>query len=1317
MTDRSSAASGDGDVGRDSSLPGKNPTLVPTPSLTAGQFEDFTERLLSAHRFCAPPVRKVARVERWGRPGDKQDGIDFEGTFDDGATAAWQCKRYDDFTAAEVRKAVAACTFTADEYYLVLSCEASSLVRAEIARHPRWQVLDRRGLGRLLDDLPLHKRRDVLDATWGVPQRKLLLRMPGEDAFLSLDTFAADRTNPGVVLNDLAPGVGRSVELEQLAVALNRGEDRPMVVLITGPGGRGKSRLLVEAFTCFQQDNLDVPVVFLSPGALLDTAALAELPHEPAVVVVDDAHQYQEGIAPLLTYARKVTGTQLVLAARPSGTSAIRSQITTARFASTQVAHIEVGELAKPEARSLVESLTDGLGLSWGIREYFTEQAVDSPYVAVVAANLIRRGELTAPLSVDTELRQQVLNRYQELALDGVDDNPARRLLAVYAALGSVDDNDEDLRTQIAGFCGLGVVSVLRLVEQLRDRGVLVNRYGGTRVTPDVLADAVLERETAVGRYDTGFVRELWQEFGPRYGGRLVNELAELDWRLTQQGGPAVFSPVWRAIRAELLEADLGGLHRIIARLGGLTATQPRVLIEALEAVRARLGPLVDDRSRVWRVLRVLAEQYGRCAANAPELLETALDALWALRRSDRRPAYRDPDHPERVITERLANLGRLPDESFPNRILDRVEAWLASPLEDRDAATPLFVLKSLLAKDGHRTVQENQNTFRFNTFLVLPSWARPIRDRIRCILCREASGNDLRRAGAAVELLEHALRAPQPGYGRSVTDEEVLAWEDDDLSTIAVLTEAARGTDGSVVRRLIRRAVTWPAEHALSLPLRHAALVLATELDENDDDLAQLVLGRGDSAILSCRGVPVPTLDQLHAARAAAESEGEGLTEEQRQAGSKQRIQERIALREAAYETLADRVIDRLVAGGDPAWIVTTLDEMLRQVGATGIERATAPFLLPQIAQARPDLTADLVRAVVDHTAGPLDQQLRWLLNTWVGLDQGAVLAWLDNLANYRVEIRLAVADAFISGAWVGRGAPFVRVRIRGLVDPDRAVRERFLIAVHPLLRVDPVRITELLLASDISAGLATDVLGQACGYDGAGWGAGFGEASAAAVLRLISRTDWSDYVVQQIATAIARKHPVLVLQHLSDLHEQGHRLPTKIGEMADAFDVGAAELVCWLVGAAVQSPDKAVAVTGLVMSGVTAKQAEHLCAAVDHLNGEELLALAGVLRIQATWPLSQPNLARRMMHRARMMGQAAAGATRQQIAGAMRPKFWSYGNEASTGLVRLKEKVVEALADEEDEDLAEDFRGVRDWLEKDMARLKRQLESGMND
>jgi hypothetical protein len=164
-------------------------------------------------------------VERWGRRGDKQDGIDFEGTWSDGKSAAWQCKRYVKLTTAQVAKFVKDCTFKADEYYLVFSGEASPAVRREVAKHASWQLLDQRGLGRMLDDLPLHRQRQLLDQTWGVQKRKLLLRVSGEDALLPIENYALNRRDRNNLLNDLAPLVGRADELQALKTALNRSAD------------------------------------------------------------------------------------------------------------------------------------------------------------------------------------------------------------------------------------------------------------------------------------------------------------------------------------------------------------------------------------------------------------------------------------------------------------------------------------------------------------------------------------------------------------------------------------------------------------------------------------------------------------------------------------------------------------------------------------------------------------------------------------------------------------------------------------------------------------------------------------------------------------------------------------------------------------------------------------------------------------------------------------------------------------------------------------------------------------------------------------
>ena len=696
---------------------GRDILLPPTTGLSWSQFEDFTERLLSAHRGCAAPLRHVVRVERWGRPGDKQDGIDFEGTFNDGRSAAWQCKRQSGLSSAQVEAAVRTCTFVADEYYLVYSGLASTAARRKVAEFQGWEILDQRGLGRYLDDLPLHRRRDVLDATWGVATRKELLEVPGEDAFLSLGSFARERLDSATVLNDLGQHVGRESELRQLHDALDRRGDWPTVVLVDGPGGRGKTRLLVEALTRFEVAHPQNPVLCLSPGRTLDGGAFAELPHTAAVILIDDAHRDPTAVRSLLHYAQRTAGTQVLLASRPEGLTVLRARIADAGHPLSDVTRVEVGELRRGEARRLVASLTEGLGVTRAVRVYLAGQAVHSPHVAVVAANLVRRHELTMPIVVDDGLRDQVLTRYEELATNDVDGVPARtvrRFLAVYAALGPVDDSD--LRSRLADFCDLRTASLLGLRRALLDRGVLVDRNRKVSVVPDVLADDILEREAAVGADSTGFTEELWTAFAHHSTERLVVSLAELDWRLTRRGGPSVIGPVLDVVRRQLRDADDEELHSAIGGLHGLSFTQPPEFIEILEETRQRLqrrnppdaeavvpsggGPLQNwtrFRAGVDDVLRALTESYGQCALSAPDLLETALDALWSLGRRDGRPVSQHSDHAVRVITSRLANLAEVPDNSFPPRIISAVERWLTEPAAEGDVVIPLEVLSPLL--------------------------------------------------------------------------------------------------------------------------------------------------------------------------------------------------------------------------------------------------------------------------------------------------------------------------------------------------------------------------------------------------------------------------------------------------------------------------------------------------------------------------------------------------------------------------------------------------------------------------------------------
>jgi len=194
----------------------KQPELLPTPWLTDEELEGLTEALLVADRLLGTNVRHVAHVERWGVPGDKQDGVDFFGKFNDDVPAAWQVKQLVKLTAADVRDAVDAVTFDhAKEFYLVYGGIAKKQAREEMLKHDGWTLLDRRNLTEMVRLLPAHVQRELIERFWGPDVRRMFVNAPG-DAFVSLDVFKSSRLNPNSLMNDLGPLAGRETDLKRL---------------------------------------------------------------------------------------------------------------------------------------------------------------------------------------------------------------------------------------------------------------------------------------------------------------------------------------------------------------------------------------------------------------------------------------------------------------------------------------------------------------------------------------------------------------------------------------------------------------------------------------------------------------------------------------------------------------------------------------------------------------------------------------------------------------------------------------------------------------------------------------------------------------------------------------------------------------------------------------------------------------------------------------------------------------------------------------------------------------------------------------------
>ena len=1325
-------------------MPTGESMLPPTESLGADEFEDFTERLLNAQKFATHAEARCIEVARWGRRGDKQDGIDFAGRLSDQRRAAWQCKSDASFAPAKVREAVTKTTYPADVHHLVLSCEASSSVRLEMDEHPGWVLLDKRGLGQLLDDLPLHKRREVLDATWGPSRRRTLMSAPGEDRFITLSAFAASRRDAAAALNDLGALAGRGDEIEKIREATDRSRPWPRVVLVTGPGGRGKTRILVEALSVFEVQNPQVPLLVLSDGMLGDPGIVEELPHGPATIVVDDAHLDPEALQKFAGYAGHVDGTQLVVASRPSALASVRAQLVK-DLAPDQVRTVDLGELDLRDARRLVERLSKDITVPWQLKERLAGQAVHSPHVAVIAVNLIRSGQLSGALDIDESLRERVLARYRDLTtvpVAGFAPDTVNRVLAVHAALGGVDDADVELRQRVADVVGITVRELLAVREGLLDGGVLVSRASTTQVVPEILADTTMEREAVLGGVDTGFARDLWAAFGQSHGHRLMLALADLDRRLAEQNGPGVIETVWSDFSARLLVTDLDELSALVIMIERLATTLPGRFLSLLEDLRGRLHREVDGssgdgagdpatsglrgpwtagvreaRSRygsvpAHEVLERLAPLYAACATADPTLLEAVLDALWDPRQRDQQPRHLRDDHLARVAVDQLADLGHVRDLSVPGRIVDRVESWLQEPPLNGAEVTPLFALRNLTAKGGGGTVQTGPRTLQLTSYSISPEQVRPLRDRVRTVLKEQIAGRDLRRAADGVDLLARMLRQPGPPPGASFTTDDVLVWEDDDLATLTVLDAASRVAPSAVVRRGISRLVAWSAEHACSIPVRHAALVLQTTLDDREaDDLAEVLLPGRATGGPPRRGVVVPDLDDFAVGVEAERARRAALSDVDLTAEHEARIETSVqrSLEGFTAGTACHAIAAHLASTMEPVSMMETMDRLAREVVI--FERKLPPRLwklYQAFGAAVPASVPALVRAIADLDAGPLDADLHVLLEAWRQHDGPQLLTWLGDLGVHRPAVRIAVASAFDAHGWDAAGQAYVSLFEQGVADPRPEVRDEFWRASGALLAADPRAVSQRLVAASASSSACGQALERAARLDGRAWGERLTAHDASSVLRVVDRAGWKDWTRERIITGIATRHPLVVLQHLAGIDAVSTTVDSEVEGLAQVLDSHGEVLARWLVDRGTTRPspsgDDVVAVVLADGLGVTTAAAlerlvpdldegslAHLLAALDPLGGPSALS---------AWPQHRPGVARAVLHRARALGPSAVSSTLTSLESAMSVRSWTSVNGVSDELVRALDVTTTRADDEPEEELRELYERARDRI-----------------
>lgn len=736
---------------------GQPPIIAPLPpfpleALSPAALEQFVADLLEAKY-------PEAKVSVQGGSGHTQDGTDVVATFPDGTTWSVQCKRVERFGPADVDKVVRHHSFKADRRFLALSRVASPQAAQAVAAHDGWTLWDKHDINRLVRTLPAETQDRLVDIYFS-GQRLALLGRNEPGPWITADQyFAPFRGRDAVFSHDWAM-VGREAEIARLTEGLADEVETP-VVLLTGPGGMGKTRIIKEGVAAFQVKNKTTLVRFLSAARDVSRASLETLGHDRKVLVIDDAHD-REGLGVLIEYAADPANkTRLLIATRPYAEQRIRNEL--AIFNIVDPMTIALQRQSKAELKQLITQVLDAFGGDDHLANAISEIAQDSPLIAAMAARVVARDGIPPELARrEKNLRQIMLSRFTKVItgnLGAATDAPVlHAVMEVLAVIQPFHVDDRSVADLIAKTRPtVTVTDVTRALKILIDGGVIFKRGHLYRLMPDLLGDFLIE-ESCVGADGalTPFALQIAEEVGHQKLEQVLVNLGRMDWRLSE-GDPSaskLLDPIWTALRGIDSEYD-GRLQAIEA----VAYYQPGQALDFVEAMIAK--------NQIYRQFGTIL----RRIALSAEHRTAALRLLWDLGRDNARDLGPNPDHPIRILADLI---GYEEHKSFAfNEDLSRFAFGL---LEEPDAwnsiYSPLDLLEPLLSGQG-MTTHSTGRGFSLTPFFVDHAVVASLRERVIDSAITLLSSDHPRTARRAALFLNSAIRAPY-GMLNTVAPEEL---------------------------------------------------------------------------------------------------------------------------------------------------------------------------------------------------------------------------------------------------------------------------------------------------------------------------------------------------------------------------------------------------------------------------------------------------------------------------------------------------------------------------------------------------------------
>jgi hypothetical protein len=803
-------------------------------AFSSKEFEDFFLRFfnsgisLAIEREGRKVESKVITAELYNTgTGRDQNGIDLKLRVEGGETWAVQCKRHKTWSVRQTETAVADAVtrFPAQHYFLMVACDPAEGVQDYMATQPKWSFWNHDQIcAEFRLRVPQAQQPRVLSFLH--PEELRRFAPYSSDALVSADDFFAPRRDLGRAFHHQHKLVGRADEMRRLRIFATARKSKAL--LLSGPGGVGKSRLLRELARLPGKHARWPEIVFLNPHATAENQEAA-VTHalwdadKPRLIIVDDAHR-PETLPPklltaLLARIRECPGAKLLITTRPSAIEVLRGRLRDHGIIDENEP-LTLAPLAKKDLRVLA---IEALGKKRAAHANdLVNLAGTSAFLVALAGDLLRREQLHwHQLGSDAEFRAAVFRCYEEENLvdlaEGVRD-AAKRLLRLVALVAPFTRNEVFCR-RAAQSLGLTPFVVESLAFRFQAAGLLTSGERELRVVPDLFGDfLVFQTAFDAGKRAPVFVQSVLAEFTDDAGSILRNA-AEAVWLAPDQavGRDELIAPLVAEEMRRFDTASFFDRGRTLQRWAHFGVYLPAETValarHALEQVRAAETAGADSEG--------IQSPRFLCSC-IPDLLRpvvlwndehraSALDLLWIL---GPRPHFRhnDNNHPWGIIADAISYGPNKSPQASDDTLtwLERlVQRPSARPILEQHRSLLATFLGPLFAREMKWSEWEGRTCHVLHRRLS-PEFVRPWRERSLALLRGLLEGDSLRLALAALAVLDAAVSRIAGGMTDADKDLPHLhdIWRPERLRALELLPFAMERHPQPVMRHAVRRVL-----------------------------------------------------------------------------------------------------------------------------------------------------------------------------------------------------------------------------------------------------------------------------------------------------------------------------------------------------------------------------------------------------------------------------------------------------------------------------------------------------------------------------